>query len=64
MFYNLVEQIIGNAVPCALGKFVGVAIEEFSHRKHHNLNDNNPNAVLVFNQYEQPRDDDIRVVEL
>ena len=59
-----VEQIVGNAVPCALGEFVGVALEEFSHMRHRRLNDDNPNVVSVFNQYAQPKNDDIRVVEL
>ena len=45
-----IEQIIGNAVPCALGEFVGNAINQFEHMPHQPIMDGHRNAVTVFIQ--------------
>lgn len=58
-----IEQIIGNAVPCALGTFIGRALARFDQLPHR---ESTPSveAVSVFTQYESPRNDDVREVVL
>ena len=58
-----IEQIMGNAVPCALGTFIGRALARFDELPHR---ESTPNAqiVSVFTQYEDPRHDDIREIAL
>lgn len=51
---NDVEQIIGNAVPVALGEFVGHAVEEFDNMRHHRAPQHDPHVVDVFVQRENP----------
>ena len=59
-----IEQIIGNAVPCALGEFIGNALEEFDHLRHHRVRNDDPDTVRVFTQYPTPQDGDIAEVGL
>lgn len=58
-----IEQIIGNAVPCALGEFVGRVMAQFDEMPHEKMK---PivDSVSVFTQYENARDGDVRVVRL
>lgn len=58
-----VEQIIGNAVPCALGEFVGRALNEFDGMPHHKIRPD-VNTVSVFVQYGQARTGDVTILEL
>lgn len=53
-----IEQIIGNAVPCALGEFVGRALSAYGEMPHHKEH-SNPDTVSVFVQYENARDGDV-----
>lgn len=58
-----IEQIIGNAVPCALGEFIGRALMALEGMPHRNIN---PvvDSVSVFVQHECDRNDDIKDVKL
>lgn len=47
---SAVEQIVGNAVPCALGEFVGNAIAEFDQMPRVPLRNDNPDSVEIFVQ--------------
>lgn len=58
-----IEQIIGNAVPCALGEFVGRALVEFEGMPHHKMNPD-VNSVPLFVQYEQTRNGDLSNLDL
>ena len=58
-----IEQIIGNAVPCALGEFVGRALAVFEGMPHRKINPA-VGSVSVFVQHECDRNDDIKDVEL
>ena len=58
-----VEQIIGNAVPCALGEFIGRALDEFAVQRRIK-NQSAGDSVSVFLQHGNPQEDDVRVVEL
>lgn len=58
-----IEQIIGNAVPCALGEFVGRTLITFERMKHHKEVPD-PNVVSVFFQYDNARSGDVRNVDL
>ncbi len=58
-----VEQIIGNAVPCALGAFIGRALNEFEAMPHVRAH-SAPNCASVFTQYSEKRSDDISEVKL
>lgn len=56
------EQIIGNAVPCAMGEFVGNAIEEFYGLRPIRLGSQNMNSVEVFVQ--KPGGGEVKTVRL
>ena len=58
-----VEQIIGNAVPCALGEFIGRALGEFVEQRRIK-NQSAEDSVSVFLQHANLQDDDMRVVAL
>lgn len=58
-----IEQIIGNAVPCALGEFVGRAMAQFDRLPHEKMTPD-ADSVSVFVQHETRRKDDVRVVRL
>lgn len=58
-----IEQIIGNAVPCALGEFVGRALMAFNEMPRRKVNPD-VNSVSVFTQYENARNGDVDIVEL
>ncbi len=58
-----IEQIIGNAVPCALGEFIGRAMAQFDKMPHTKATPI-PDSVSVFVQHEKTHKDDIRVVGL
>jgi len=58
-----IEQIIGNAVPCALGEFVGLALAQFDEMPHHKAKPS-VESVSVFVQYENVRNGDIHDVAL
>lgn len=58
-----VEQIIGNAVPCALGEFIGRALTAFEGVPHSRAHSDS-GSVSVFTQYSEARSDDIVTVEL
>ncbi len=58
-----IEQIIGNAVPCALGDFIGRTMAQFDKMPHTKATPI-PDSVSVFVQHEKTHKDDIRVVGL
>ena len=58
-----IEQIIGNAVPCALGEFVGRALRAFDEMPHRKATPD-VNSVSVFTQYENARNGDVGTVDL
>lgn len=58
-----IEQIIGNAVPCALGEFVGRALSVLEGMPHRKINPD-IDSVSVFVQHECDRNDDIKDVKL
>lgn len=60
---SAVEQTVGNAVPCALGEFVGKAILQFAAKKHATAQVN-PDVVSIFNQYEEPRVGDVYELDI
>lgn len=59
-----IEQIVGNAVPCALGEFVGTALSELAELPRRRTIAHNPDSVAVFYQYNVEKPDDIREVAL
>lgn len=58
-----VEQIIGNAVPCALGRFIGEALTIFEKMPHSRVH-SDPGYVSLFTQYNEARNDDVCEVAL
>lgn len=58
-----IEQIIGNAVPCALGEFVGRALAQLDEMPHRKAKPS-AESVSVFVQYENVRDGDVREIAL
>lgn len=58
-----IEQIIGNAVPCALGEFIGRALTEFDDMPRHKVI-SDVNTVSVFVQHDRARSGDVSNVDL
>lgn len=58
-----IEQIIGNAVPCALGEFVGRAMVQFDQMPHMRVKPQ-VDSVIVLTQHANARADDTCVVAL